>query len=172
MFRARLPLSLHIEIAKYCAHTSTPRSQLIYRALTAYLRSEVEHLGGLKALLQEAQGQFLQLEHVLVHEAVTKIELQEQKDAEIALPVQTEREKLYQGTIDLLGTVTKIAGSNELAEKSQAKLDAILVAAVLTRNADMILRSYERGVAESYLRQVREGLERLEQAARASHKEN
>ena len=83
------------------------------------------------------------------------------------LDVQADREELYRIAIGILKDAAKLSENEELAAKSQARLDAMQVATQAALAAECILRDYQRGDITWLVDELVKTNERLKEELRA-----
>jgi hypothetical protein len=91
------------------------------------------------------------------------------------LDAEKEREEMYWLVVALLKEAQKLAGDEELAKKAGSRMDAMKVAANLTRLGEAILAGYERAYIqptvdelESLIEQLKEKLKQTDQKGQES----
>jgi hypothetical protein len=123
---------------------------------------------GIKGLIEVLDRQSRELEGAVLNGYIQKVALAG-KLAKQKVAVSSERQQLYDKTLVMMRTLLDIAESKEASQNPQIKIQAILAANALTRTAEVIMRDYERAVAESLLKQMHDYIERLKQASQESN---
>jgi hypothetical protein len=123
---------------------------------------------GIKGLIEVLDRQSRELEGAILNRYIQKVALAGQL-AKQKVVVSSERQQLYDKTLAMMRTLLDITESKEASQNTQIKIQAILASNALTRTAEAIMRDYERAVAESLLKQMRDYIERLKQASGESN---
>ena len=77
--------------------------------------------------------------------------------------VESEREVMYDLVVAMLKEAQRLAGNEELAKQSKARMTAMLVASNLARTGEAVLRGYEKGYLEPLVDELVNLIEQLKE---------
>jgi hypothetical protein len=96
---------------------------------------------------------------------------QHEKEEAPRIDAGKERESMYRVVVAMLKEAQKLSEDEELAKKSEARMDAMMVASNLTRVGEAVLAGYERGylqpLVDELVQLIEHLKEQLEQANQA-----
>jgi len=125
----------------YAVAENITKSELVRRIIAAWVRDRV-------AVRQSGGGVFDTLRHMdgLVKELQLNLyPVYIASGAPSKLDVQARREDLLRIALDILRDAAKLSENEELAKKSDARMNAMHLATQATFAAECILRDYQRG---------------------------